>query len=93
LKINLAKSELVPVRNVTNVDCLVGILGCGVPYLPLKYLGLPLIESFKAKSIWESVIEKFEPQLAGWKRLYLSKGGRITYPFQFAYVFILFFSR
>ncbi|KAG2688943.1 hypothetical protein I3760_09G116800 [Carya illinoinensis] len=28
--------------------------------------------------IWESVIEKIERRLAGWKRLYLSKGGRIT---------------
>lgn len=34
--------------NVINVDGLVGILGCGVSTLPLKYLGLPLGASFKA---------------------------------------------
>jgi hypothetical protein len=33
LKINLAKSVLVP---MSNVDKLVGILGCGVSSLPLK---------------------------------------------------------
>jgi hypothetical protein len=44
----------------------------------MKYLGLPLGASFKAKSIWDGIIEKIERRLAGWKRLYLSKGGRIT---------------
>ena len=44
----------------------------------LKYLGLPLRASFKAISIWDDTIEKIELCLAGWKRLYLSKGGRIT---------------
>jgi hypothetical protein len=42
LKIILAKSKLVPMGNVENVDGLVGILGCSVTSLPLKYLGLPL---------------------------------------------------
>jgi hypothetical protein len=60
LKINLAKSELVLVGNVENVDGLAGILGCRVSSLPLKYLGLPLGASYKAKSIWDGVIEKIE---------------------------------
>jgi hypothetical protein len=30
MKINLAKSELVPVGNVDHVDWLVSILGCGL---------------------------------------------------------------
>jgi hypothetical protein len=51
LKINLAKSVLVPVGCVDNVDGLASILGSGVSSLPLKYLGLPLGASFKAKSI------------------------------------------
>jgi hypothetical protein len=46
--------------------------------LPLKYLGLPLGASFKTKSIWDDVVEKIDRRLAIWKRLYLSKGGRIT---------------
>jgi hypothetical protein len=65
LKINLAKVELVLVGNANNVDGLIGILGCGVYFLPLKYLGLPLGASFKAKSIWEGVIENIEHRLAG----------------------------
>jgi len=51
LKINLAKSKLVHVGNVNNVDGLTSILVCGVSYLLLKYLGLPLGASFKVKSI------------------------------------------
>jgi hypothetical protein len=42
LKINLAKSVLVPVGDVDNMDELAGILGCGVYSLRIKYLGLPL---------------------------------------------------
>jgi hypothetical protein len=41
LRINLAKSELVPVGNVTNVKGLASILGCTVSSLPMKYLCLP----------------------------------------------------
>jgi hypothetical protein len=38
---------------------------CEITYLPLKYLGLPLGGSFKAKSIWDGIVEKFERCLAG----------------------------
>jgi len=41
-------------------------------------LGLLLGASYKAVSIWNGVIEKMERMLAGWKRMYLSKGGRLT---------------
>jgi hypothetical protein len=78
LKINLAKSVLVPIGCVDNVDGLAGILGCGVSSLPLKYLGYPLGASFKAKSIWDGVVGKIERRLASWKRMYLSKGGRVA---------------
>ena len=78
LKINLSKSELVPVGTVQNVPELERILGCHVASLPLTYLGLPLGASFKSKSIWAGVVEKMEKRLAGWKRMYLSKGGRVT---------------
>jgi hypothetical protein len=64
LKINLAKSFLLPVGCVDNVDSLAGILDCGVSSLPLKYLGLPLRASFKAKSILDGVVGKIERQLA-----------------------------
>ena len=51
LKINLGKSELIPVGEVHNLDVLVGLLGCRHSSLPLKYLGLPLDAKFKEASI------------------------------------------
>jgi hypothetical protein len=61
-----------------NFTCLALILGCKVAPLPMKYLGLPLGAPFKAKSIWNPIIERMEKRLVGWKRLYLSKGGKVT---------------
>jgi hypothetical protein len=78
LKVNLDKSELVPVGNVSQMGRLACILGCGVSKLPEKYLGVPLGASYKAKHIWDGVIEKLGSWLANWKRMYLSKGGRVT---------------
>jgi hypothetical protein len=54
-------------------------MGCGVSPLPLKYPGLLLGASYKAKSIWNGVIEKIEHRLASWKTMYLSTGGRVTF--------------
>lgn len=45
---------------------------------PTSYLGLPLGAKFKEKSIWESVVERFERRLSRWRATYLSKGGRMT---------------
>uniref|UniRef100_A0A2N9FWW1 Reverse transcriptase domain-containing protein n=1 Tax=Fagus sylvatica TaxID=28930 RepID=A0A2N9FWW1_FAGSY len=78
LKVNLGKSKLVPVGNVPNIEVLAGILGCKTHSLPMTYLGLPLGAKYKAKAIWNAVIEKLERRLAGWKLMYLSKGGRMT---------------
>ncbi|XP_050259853.1 uncharacterized protein LOC126704908 [Quercus robur] len=69
LKINLGKSELVPVGDVPNLHELVEILGCRESTIPLKYLGLPLGTSFKDKTIWNPILEKMERRLAGWKRM------------------------
>ncbi|KAG2695344.1 hypothetical protein I3760_07G009500 [Carya illinoinensis] len=44
----------------------------------MTYLGLLLGAASRAISTWDTVIEKIERRLAGWKRLYLSKGGRVT---------------
>ena len=49
LKVNLNKSELVPVRDVDQVEGLDDILGCGVSSFLVKYLSLPLGVSNKAK--------------------------------------------
>ena len=78
LKINLGKSELVPIGDVPNMEELVEMLGCRQSSLPLKYLGLPLGATYKEETIWNPILEKMEWRLDGWKRLYLSKGGKVT---------------
>jgi hypothetical protein len=78
LRINLGKSKLVPTGEVEDVDNLAHILGCRVESLPITYMGLSLGVSFKDISIWNGVIEKVERRLAGWKKLYFSKDGRLT---------------
>ena len=77
LKINLGKSELVPMEMVHNIELLLSVLGCKQGILPMKYLGLPLGAKFKDKTIWNPILEKMERRLVGWKHLYLSKGGRV----------------
>ena len=78
LKINLGKSELVPVGVVHNFVLLLNVLGYRQGTLPMKYLGLPLGVKFKDKTIWNPILEKIEWRLAGWKCLYFSKGGRVS---------------
>jgi hypothetical protein len=78
LGVNMGKSELVPVGTVLNLHHLAAILCCRIGALPLLYLGLPLGASYKASLIWNPILEKIERRLAGWKKLYLSKGGRLN---------------
>ena len=54
------------------------LLGCRQSSLLMAYLGLPLGDKFKDRVIWNSILEKMEHKLASWKRLYLSKRGKIT---------------
>ena len=77
LKVNIGKSEIVPVGEVNNLDALANIIQCRVGSLPMTYLGMPLGTSFKTASIWNPILEKIERKLSGWKRIYLSKGGRL----------------
>ena len=62
---------------MNNVVALANILQCRVGRLPMKYLGMSLGTSFKSAAIWNPILEKMEKKLFGWKRLYLSKGGRL----------------
>ena len=78
LKINALKSEMVPIREVPNVHVLAEILGCRIRSLPMTYLGMPLGASYKSPTIWNPILDKIECKLAGWKKMYLSKGGRLT---------------
>ena len=77
LKVNVHKSEMVPIGEVDDVQALVDILGCRVGTLPISHIGMPLGASHNSPSIWNPILEKFKRKLAGWKKLYLSKGGRL----------------
>ena len=78
LKVNALKSEIVPIGEVPNIHILVEILGCRIGSLPMTYLGMPLGASHKSPTVWNPILEKIERKLADWKKLYLSKGGRLT---------------
>ena len=77
MKVNIGKSEIVPIGEVNNLDALTNIFQCRVGSLPMKYLGMPLGTSFKIASIWNPILKKMEKKLSRWKLLYLSKGGRL----------------
>ena len=78
LKINLNKSEIIPLGRVDNVESLAVELGCRVGSLPTRYLGLPLGDPHRASGVWDSIEERFRKRLSSWKRQYISKGGRLT---------------
>ncbi|KAJ9678515.1 hypothetical protein PVL29_020639 [Vitis rotundifolia] len=78
LRINLAKSEIIPVGEVVEMEELAVELGCRVGSLPSQYLGLPLGAPNKAPYMWDGVEERVRRRLALWKRQYISKGGRVT---------------
>ena len=59
LKINLNKSEILPVGRVENVEELALELGCKVGALPSSYLGLPLGAAHKLVAVWDGVEERF----------------------------------
>ena len=63
---------------VPHLEVLAEILGCKTSAFPMKYLGLPLGAHFKVQSVSNPIVEKLERRLARWKRMYLSKGGRLT---------------
>ncbi|KAJ9699874.1 hypothetical protein PVL29_005640 [Vitis rotundifolia] len=78
LRINLDKSEILPVGRVENLEALALEVGCKVGRLPNSYLGIPLGANHKSMAVWDGVEERFRRRLALWKRNYISKGGRIT---------------
>ena len=51
LRVNLEKSELIPVGRVNDIEDLALELGCKVGGLPSRYLGLPLGAPFKSKVV------------------------------------------
>ena len=73
LRINLAKSEILPVGGVEEFEELVVELGCRLGSLRSTYLGLPLGAPHKSLSVWDGVEERVRRRLALWKRLYFQR--------------------
>lgn len=71
LNINLAKSKLIQIREISDIASMAWILGC-------KNGRLSLGASFKSKIVWEPVVEKFACRLKSWKATLLPTGGRVT---------------
>lgn len=78
LKLNLVKFEMVPMGFVSNIISLKKYFGMRGISFTFQMAWSHLGASYKAKTIWKWVIEKIERILARWKRIYLSKGGRVT---------------
>ena len=79
LNINMEKSSLLGISLDDNmVDNFASELGCGIGSWPIKYLGLPLGGNPMSIEFWRPVIEKVAKRLDGWKKGFLSRGGRVT---------------
>ena len=77
-RVNMAKSEMIPIGEVRNISKLAESLYCHIGVLPLSYLGMPLGALYKATAVWNPILEKMKQRLSGWQKLYLSKGGHST---------------
>ena len=60
----MAKSEIIPVGEVDEVEELAVELECKVGSLPSQYLGLPLGAPNRATSVWDGVEERVRRRLA-----------------------------
>ena len=68
LTINLNKSEIIPARNIIDLEVLASELGCKVGALPSSVLGLPLGAPHYSMVVWDGIVERFRKKLALSKR-------------------------
>ena len=68
LRINMDKSEILPMGRAENLEKLALELGCKVRTLPSLYLGFPLGAPHKSVTVWDGVEERLLRRLALWKR-------------------------
>ncbi|RVW35135.1 hypothetical protein CK203_085898 [Vitis vinifera] len=78
LRINLDKSEILPVGRVENLEALDLEVGCKVGRLPSSYLGIPLGANYKSVAVWDGVGREISENACHVKMQFISKGGRIT---------------
>ena len=53
------------------------ILATPIGVLPIRYLGVPLVDRRLRIQDWQPVFEKVETRLGGWRACLLSRGGRL----------------
>ena len=58
------KSEIVPIREVSNIQTLANILQCRVGSLPMIFLGMPFGTLYKTASIWNLILKRMEKKLS-----------------------------
>ena len=79
LKINLEKNTILGINTGQELlSSLASVFYCKVSEWPLSYLGLPLGGYPKTIGFWDLVVERISRRLDGWKKTFLSLGGRIT---------------
>ncbi len=79
LKINFAKSSIIPVNLETSLAAgLADFFGCSAGSFPTTYLGLPLSPKALRKADYLPLVEKMDKHLAGWKGSLLSRAGRLV---------------
>ena len=79
LQLNRAKSSFVGFGlTLEEIVRCAEILATLIVTLPLRYLGLPLIDRHLRTPDWQPVVEKVETRLGGWRGRLLSRGGRLV---------------
>lgn len=61
-----------------DMNVFTSLLGCYNSVLPTIYLGLPLGDKYKGIHKWDRIIDRFNAKLAGWKKPYLTRAGKIA---------------
>ncbi|XP_057965521.1 uncharacterized protein LOC131156089 [Malania oleifera] len=78
LKVNLGKSEIIPIGKRSRRPSLASLLGCRKETFPINYFGLPLGAKFKDKGEWNPIIEKFERLVGDGKGTFYQKMAKVT---------------
>ena len=79
LKIHLEKSTISGINTRQELlSSLTSVFYCRVSEWLLSNLGLPLGGNPKTIGFWDPVVERISRRLDGWKKAFLSLGGRIT---------------
>ena len=79
LKVNLSKSSLGGINvEYVKLERIAAEIGCSITEWPMNYLGMPLGGNPMNVSFWDGVVEKIGKRLDGWKKAYISRGGRLT---------------